>query len=335
MITEITYREEWNAILQTVDNYDFYHTYDYHKLCANENEKSVLIVYRKAAIIIAIPVIIRSIKDTVYNDITSVYGYSGPLTKNISDDYDNSDFQVALNKYLKTRNIVSVFNRLNPFIKNQKTVLKDLGDYRENSAVVAIDLRETLYKQKQNYQRRMKSQINKARRVCTLKKASTRDDIKKFVEIYHQNMDRVNADESYYFDESYFNEFMRSKSYKSELLLAFSNDTNEAIAGALFVKTNNIVQYHLGGTKTEFLHMMPIKLIIDEMRIMATEEGYHNLNLGGGYRGLADSLLRFKMSYTKRIKAFNIWKYIVNQEVYDHLASQNETKKIDYFPSYR
>ncbi|MBT8393232.1 MAG: aminoacyltransferase, partial [Bacteroidia bacterium] len=107
-------------------------------------------------------------------------------------------------------------------------------------------------------------------------------------------------------------------------------------AGSLFVTTNNIVQYHLSGTRFEFSHLTPTKLLIDEMRIEATERGLQFYNLGGGIGGNSkDSLFRFKSSFSKDFKDFNTWNLIVNQTVYNDLVKKQGKIETSFFPEYR
>ncbi|WP_262732767.1 MULTISPECIES: peptidoglycan bridge formation glycyltransferase FemA/FemB family protein [Gaetbulibacter] len=335
MIKEITSKQEWDNVLSKVDTYDFYHTYDYHIISKQEDEECVLLQFEKDNYLIAIPLIIRPIKGTDYFDITSVYGYSGPVSKNISYSFNNTQFITEFKEYLFNKKIVSVFSRLNPFINHQKDILKNLGDCEDLSSVVFIDLTNDIEVQRQGYQRRIKSHINKSRRLCTIKKAQTQEEIEAFIDIYYENMNRVDAEDSYYFDKDYFFKFLKCNDFKTDLLLAIDNETNQYISGVMFVKTNQIVQYHLSGTKTDFLNIMPVKMLIDEMRILATNKGYKYLNLGGGLGSKEDSLLRFKKSFSKELETFSLWKYIVNVDAYNKLSSKNEVTNTNYFPAYR
>jgi lipid II:glycine glycyltransferase (peptidoglycan interpeptide bridge formation enzyme) len=136
---------------------------------------------------------------------------------------------------------------------------------------------------------------------------------------------------------------MASSDFETELSLAISKETQEVMAGALFIKTNNIVQYHLSGIKEDFLNVNPIKLIIDEMRIKATTDGYTYLNLGGGRSNKQDSLFHFKLSFSKTLKPFRLWKYICNEQAYEELVMRQEhydkesglEHDLEFFPAYR
>jgi len=103
----------------------------------------------------------------------------------------------------------------------------------------------------------------------------------------------------------------------------------------MFVKTNNIIQYHLSGTRNEHFKIAPSRLLLDEMRIQGTEQNFTYFNLGGGYNGKDDALYNFKSSFSHDVKEFKAWKYISNQKVYDELSKGTKTLDADFFPAYR
>ncbi|MFB9057599.1 acetyltransferase [Mariniflexile ostreae] len=336
-IEVIDKKAPWDKLIQGIGSYDFYHTYDYHMLSKKPDETPVLVVYKKVGALIAIPLLLRDIPGTVYKDATSVYGYPGPITKKIEADFNNSNFIKSLKNYFIENNIISVFSRLNPFMAHQHLVLKNFGDVSLQGQVVNIDLDLKLEKQRALYASRLKTHVNKARRLCTIRKAETPAEIQAYIDIYYENMDRVQAKKDYYFSSAYFEDILKSKDFRTEVLLAIDNESGTIIAGSMFIMTHTIVQYHLSGTKEAFLHVMPTKLLIDEMRIIATQEGYKFFNLGGGLGGKDDdSLFDFKASFSKDFKPFYLWKLIVNEAVYNELVSKkNSPIASDFFPLYR
>ncbi len=332
MITEVTDKEQWKAILSNIGSYDFYHTYDYHVISTEKNEQPVLLVYQEHNNMVVLPLILRPIENTAYSDFTSVYGYCGPLT-NIEDyAYDFSNFQLSLKNYLKEKGIVSLFSRLHPYI-TQDHIINGLGKTEGLGKVINIDVAQSLEESRRVYSKSNKNQINKLRRQCTVVLAQTKEEILEFVDIYHENMRRLNAEDHYFFDEDYFLNFLDVDDFKTDILLVKDNETNKFIAGSMFVKTRSIVQFHLSGTRTAYLRMHPSKLFLDEMRIRATEEGYKFFNLGGGLGSHEDSLFDFKASFSKDFKYFEVWKWIVDKDVYDKLSVGKEAS--DFFPKYR
>lgn len=333
----ITKKEEWCELLDEIGNYDFYHTYDYHLTAKLNNEKPFLLKYSNNEVVIALPLVFRAIEGTMYNDASSVYGYPGPISKGVTPSFDNHVFISALQEFFEKNNIVSVFSRLNPFIPYQETVLKNYGSIVDHGKVVNIDITLDIDKQRQNYQSRLKTHVNKSRKHCYAVEAKTSQDLHDFIEIYHENMGRVNAKKYYYFGEDYFKKIAESEDFETLIFLAKEKDTNKSIAASMFIISNGIVQYHLSGSKSEYLHLMPTKLLIDEMRIKATQKGYRYFNLGGGLGGRDDdSLFKFKSSFSKDVKTFKLWKLIVNEKIYNKLTNKYSTKeKSNFFPEYR
>ncbi|CAM4381767.1 GNAT family N-acetyltransferase [Zobellia nedashkovskayae] len=343
MIEILTERSEWNNIIKTVEHCDFYHTYHYHYLSKGEDETPILIHYEEEGSSIILPLMLRDIEGTSYKDVTSVYGYAGPLCSTKSLNFENTKFKSELKKLFLEQKIVSVFSRLHPYIDHQEEILANIGEISSPGEVVYIDLTLPIDLQRQQYSSRLKTYINKSRKVCSVRKGTSEEDIRTFIDIYYENMRRVNADESYFFNDRYFYQFMLSSFFKTELLLCVIDETNEVIAGAMFIKMDDIVQYHLSGYKEEYLNLNAIKLIIDTMRINATEEGYKYFNLGGGKGVKNDSLFAFKSTFSKNHKPAKFWKYIVNPKVYkdltekqkEFLSDSTNDGESNFFPAYR
>lgn len=340
MFEIIREKEKWDSIVEECDLVDFYHTYSYHELSKKEREIPVLFSFRDDDVVIAIPLLFRSIKGTSYKDATSVYGYSGPISNNVPDNYDYTLFQNELNSFFNDESIVSVFSRLNPFISHQEKSLLGLGKIETLGKVVYLDLNQTLDEQLSSYNRRLKTYINKSRNVYTIKLAYSETDIESFKMLYHENMKRVDANEEYFFDSHYFIDFINCAKFETDLLLAIDNETGDVAGGAMFTKKNSFVQYHLSGTLDKYLSLNPVKLLIDEMRIKGSEQGYKFLNLGGGVGSKEDSLFYFKSGFSKETMPFKVWKYMVNPKIYKELVHERtdvhqSNELVQYFPHYR
>lgn len=334
---EIIYtKNNWNELLEEIGEYDFYHTYDYHMIEKPTDGYIVMLKYVENDIIIGIPFVVRKISNTDYFDATSVYGYSGPISKNVTAEFSNKKFLKKLLSFFKDYKIISVFTRLHPYIKNQNLILKNYGKLINHGKVVNIDLNLNLNIQNRSYQERLRTYINKSRRNSIIKKLESEEELREFIDIYYETMKRVSAEKYFYFNEDYFNKLLNSKWFNAEILLVKEIKSGNTIAGSLFVTTNNIVQYHLSCTRLEYSHLTPIKLLIDEMRIIATEKGLQYFNLGGGKGGkFNDSLFRFKSSFSKDFREFNTWHLIVNQSAYNELVKNHDVDEVSFFPGYR
>lgn len=336
-ITVVTAKGEWEDVLNKVESFDFYHTYDYHRLSIKSDEKALLIKYEENGALVGLPLVLRKISGTDYYDATSVYGYAGPIQKNIDETFDNKKYIEKLNVFFKDEKIISVFSRLNPFIDYQENILKDAGTTEELGNIVNIDLTKDVDEQRTIFSKTTKRYINKCRKTFELKFSSSEEDILMFMNLYYENMDRVHADEKYYFSKQYFLDFVNSNDYKTDVLFAIDKESKEVASAALMVKTNNIIQYHISGTRNDYLNISPIRFLINEMRIKGTQEGYKYFNLGGGLGNQEDELFRFKSSFSKDFRPFKVWRHIANKEVYNKLVAENNVENIetDFFPLYR
>ena len=249
---------------------------------------------------------------------------------------------MELNAFFNENNIISVFSRLHPFLEREEKFLQGLGTITNLGKVVYIDLTETLENQRAKYNRRLKTYLNKSRKSCTVIDANLETHIDTFIHLYHENMKRVDAEDKYFFDDAYYNQILSSEDFDSELKLCIDNETQTIIGAAIFIKKGDIVQYHLSGLSDGHYDLNPIKLIIDEMRIKSTKEGFKYFNLGGGIGNEEDSLFIFKSRFSKDVKEFKLWKYIVNQEAYSALVENHfkdhpevNLQDVGFFPAYR
>ncbi|WP_372948085.1 GNAT family N-acetyltransferase [Mariniphaga sp.] len=328
----------WNDIVFNALQYDFYHTQSYH-LLDKENE-AVLFVYYFDDNFIAIPLVIRSIPGSDLKDCTSVYGYCGPVSNIKFNDLPSEaikQFNKRLNSFFMERKIVSSFSRLHPMFPFQEIIFKDYGEVIPINKTVAINLNQSIDLQRSEYNKTTKLHINRAlKNGILIRKTSAFEDLESFIAIYYKNMQRVNANPSYYFSLDYFRNLINATDFNSVLFVAEADD--EIIAGGIFTICNGIMQYHLGGTKNEMLKFSPLKLLIDSARIYANEMGCNYCHLGGGYSGANDSLLKFKAGFSKDFFEFKVWRKIINLHAYNELIASKFGDKIpnaDYFPLYR
>lgn len=346
MIELIYDKIAWNTIIASFEDVDFYHTYEYHQISKNKGDTPTLIKYSENGTIIALPLLVRQIEGTPYKDATSVYGYPGPLITSSSGnsaDFDNSFFREKLQAFFRENNYVSVFSRLNPYIPSQEAALVKLPEIVTLGQVINIDLTISLEEQRQQYYKRLRTYINKCRRTYTIRKVTNKAEVDQFIDLYYENMRRVDAKKKYFFEKDYFFRLMESPTFETVILLAAHNVSGMVVAGSMFIKKNNIIQYHLSGVNADCLSLNPIKLLIEEMAIRGREEGYKYFNLGGGVGNLRDSLFDFKAGYSKDFRSFKVWRYIVDETIYDELVSRKNAvnckvtrkKCMEFFPCYR
>jgi hypothetical protein len=342
----------WMEVLAHSYQYDFYHLPQYHALAEKRGEGGAhLFVYEEGEYVIALPLLFRPIEEVLchtrsgrgYWDASCVYGYAGPVVSHLDIPAPvQRNFRSALKKVLRERHVVSVFSRLHPLVPKQE-VLDGLGTRKSAGRTVSIDLTLPVAVQRARYRKNHKRDINRLRRLgvtcCHDPAGGYLDD---FVALYYETMSRVSAADTYFFERSYFEELTSVLAAQMHLFVGLLEGT--VICGGLFGLCNGIVQYHLGGTRDEFLDLSPLKLLLDEVRLWATACQAHVFHLGGGVGGGEDSLFHFKAGFSDRTHAFALWFWVVLPEVYDRLCKEktrwSERYGLDphtsqYFPNYR
>jgi Acetyltransferase (GNAT) domain len=327
---------EWNRLVNSACRYDFHHTADYHRL---ENAgRSVLCVASSADGFVAMPLVIRPIPASDYLDCTSVYGYCGPIASDISARIPASllaCFREAIQHFLHENRIVTAFSRLHPLIDSD-LLLEGLGEVLDVNKTVYVDLHTPPEQQVAGYRKSNKTEIKQLKSAgYETVLASTDADIDSFIDLYEETMDRVNAAARYYYSRNYYTDFIRSTGFESLLLLARLN--GKTAAGAIFTITSDVMQYHLAATANTFMRATPMKLLLDEARLLANQRGLKYLHLGGGVGGSDDdSLFLFKSGFAKSTGMFKVWRMVVDQQKYAECNRQTGADPdSSYFPLYR
>ena len=144
-------------------------------------------------------------------------------------------------------------------------------------------------------------------------------------------MSALDASSYYFFSPSYYEKLFNN--HHSEIKLVQCKYDDEIACTGIFSFTNGIVQYHLGGTASNYFKFAPTKLMFDYVREYASELNYNSLHLGGGLGGKEDNLYNFKRGFSDDIKNFYVLKKILNQKQYDELSQG--ISQTDFFPLYR
>lgn len=340
----------WETILNKCVH-DFYHVHTYVKLCARqENGQAMLFVAHEGTSIFCLPLIIRPVsvasQGEKYFDAISPYGYPGPLIYCETDqDQEKERFVLeslkAFQQICQSNGIISVFVRFHPILSPLFNAYMLYGCLVRHGETVSIDL--TLSEEEMWRQIRYdhRSGIKKLRSLGhSVGIDSEWVFFEDFLQIYWQSMERCQADDYYYFSAEYFTQLREALGEHLHLCIV-QMDEQVACAG-LFTEFNGIVQYHLSGTRNNFMKRYPSKLMLDYMRRWAKERGNKFLHLGGGVGGHADSLFQFKAGFSKVRHSFYTWRFITDKSIYAEMVRQWEIKNgliadsiEGFFPAYR
>ena len=346
-------RVEWLGVLGRCHQHDFYHLPWYHAQAERRGEGSArLFVHEDGGHLVALPLLLRPLRSVPalarapagWRDATSVYGYAGPLASGPEvPEGVVRGFQTALTAALREEQVVTVFSRLHPLIR-QAPLLAGLGECRPTAKTVSIDLTLPPEVQRACYRKNHKDGINRLRRLgVTCAPDPDFRHLDDFVHIYYETMRRVGAAGHFFFPRSYFEDLVADGAPHVHLFVCRLG--GRAVSAGLFLECDGIVQYHLGGTLDEYLACAPSKLLMDTARLWAHARGRRVLHLGGGATARPDDpLLHFKIGFSHRTHDFLTWRWVLDPGAHARLLDLsgrwNEQRGLrptlaDYFPGYR
>ena len=285
--------------------------------------------------------------DEKHFDITTPYGYGGPLFfPNNPDDLKILifNFRKKFEEYCKKERIISEFIRFHPLLKNYK-YMNDYLDvsFLQNTISINLCNDEQILADMTG---KARNKIRKAiRNNITVRRDNSSESIKRFMNIYYETMTKNNADSYYYFDEKYFENLFKLGSEQIELFNAYHNE--EVVAATTILKGKRIIHYHLSANTKEGYQLSANNLLLVEVAKWGSKNGYNNFHLGGGHRGKSnekpDTLFKFKSSFNKNeVLEFYTGKKIYDPEIYNRLTKLHENenpevknKNLEFFPLYR
>lgn len=275
-----------------------------------------------------------------YKDITTPYGYGGPVVTNFIEGYKDKLIDNYINnfrEYCLSNHIVSEFIRFHPIIENAKDFSNVYPIVYQRKTVgtnLTVDDPFTY-----DFSKSARKQIRKILqdKDISYNIQESPDTLDDFMKIYYSTMDRNAAESIYYFPKSYFDNLCLN--FKDELLIGTVFLNNIPIAmGLYFAFDNKYLHAHLSGTLSEYLKYSPAYILKYALMEYGKIHNYSYIHYGGGTTtSEEDSLLQFKRKFGKQtIFDFYIGKKIWQPEMYQKLCEKTGTTNvIDYFPAYR
>lgn len=326
----------WSGALGHV-RHDFYHLPCYAKLAAErEGGAPYAYVDRVGKAEILIPLLVREIPgEATLLDASCPYGYPGPVASHPLSIDEVMEVAQRFRDRGREVGLVSSFVRMNPILSpTEGWDLVEGVERVDHGPTVGVDLEGPndawLAAVRSNHRR----DIEKLLRAGYTIRYDFSGDEAAFRSIYTQTMKRVGADETYFFSDSYF-DALKACLGERQLICAVLDPSGNVAAAALFVATNGVVQYHLGGTAGTHTREAPSKLYFMGAREWAREHGAEVLHLGGGLGARKDSLYRFKEGFAEEIYDFRTLRIIHNPEAFAVLCASLDTAPSDFFPPYR
>jgi len=331
-VLSITDTDQWFALLKKIPEPDLHFEPGYMRIFEQEGEAK-LFIYEKGNQFIAYPFILRKLDGGLY-DISSPYGYGGPLYEPGIEQQMVEEFYDCFKHYCRDNQIITEFIRFHPLLQNHR-LITGLVEVHRNSTVVFIDLSKTLEQIRSDYRYSNRKNINKAVReevVVTIDNSPRY--YTDFINIYRETMDRNNAQQFYYFGPDFFD---RLHNYlHNNYIYAHAWKNGRIVASELLIYNRFYMHSFLGGTLADFFVYRPNNLLKHETIKWAKEQGIKYFILGGG-RSDDDGIYRYKSTFSRDFTGYYTGKKIHNHETVAKLVSAMapQKQKEGFFPPYR
>lgn len=325
--------DKWNQYLDKFEDYqcDIYYSEEYVKLYELEDGKGLCAVCEENENIVLMPFIRKEIDG--YYDFETAYGYGGPISNTADVNWVNEAIDQLNDLFLRERYVCG-FIRFHPLLNNVE-ICKDHFPILLDRNTVAINTEE---EPESMWQKQITSKnrnmIRKAERNGLVFSAEHDfSSVNEFKKLYNATMERLNAEEFYFFDDNYYDTFLER--FKGRSFLGTVRKDDELICAAIFMYSTNYGHYHLEGSNYAFSNMAANNLLLWKTAEEFYKLGVREFHLGGGYNSAPDnSLLKFKKSFSNNMKDFYIGKWVFNEKKYIELKnrwSDNNPNKVEKY----
>jgi len=320
--------DAWHESLEKLPQKDAYFLPEYHRAYElNGDGRARAFVARDGDDLLFYPFLVRPIEkvgdrpvDGSWQDIETVYGYSGPISSSVNP-YFLSKAWAAFASWCEQQQIVAEFIRFNPLAESHRYV-EGWCEVVVDRETVALDLacsEEELWSGYPSVHRNMVRKAIRSGLVC--EQTTSPEDVVAFKAMYQEAMDRIGADRYYYFSDAYFRQLLDGLGDGVRLFVVRSGD--DIAAAALFLVHGDRIGYHLAGSAPVYRGAAPSNLLLHTVADWGRSLGHRWLHLGGGTTASPDdALFRFKASVSKLRLPFRVGKRVHNQEAYDALCTQ-------------
>lgn len=311
----VFFSDRWNEYLELIprEYRDIYYTEEYVKLYESGLDKALCVICRSDDNITMMPFLRRKIDD--FYDFETVYGYGGPIASSFSTDWFQNSL-LKIHEFFVDNRYLCGFVRFHPLFDSAKWCKNQMGVIFDRNTIcidVSHPIEEIWSGQISSKNRNM---IRKAERFgLEYFVENDFDSMEIFEELYYKTMSRLNANEFYLFDYSYFIKI--KENFENMSFLAGVKYNGKVIAAAIFFVYGLYGQYHLAGSDKEYSSLGANNFMIWNTIKEMKKRGVTQFHLGGGICGSEDdTLYRFKKSFSRNNMDFYIGKWIFNQKEY-------------------
>jgi len=342
---------EWETLVDRAGG-DFYHRRGYHGLAHSRGDgRAFLVAYGNEQRLLAWPYLLRQVPDSPSFDVTSVYGYAGPLTYGLEDlnpgdtDAFLGSAWSAVRSTWAEQGAIAAFTVFHPLLENARLARRfEAGSSGPLPAIArlgrtaSIDLGPSRDERLAAYEKETRYQIGRARRHGFNTALDTGlEHLDDLAYLYTATMRRNGASNQYFFTREYFTSLVEALGDRCHLMLTTFD--SQVVGALLFVVDGPFAAAHLTGVSEEHLRLSPLNLMLDATADAAKALGARWLHLGAGRGGFEDSLFAFKRRIGTVERDFSVGRWVIDDDAYRALAGKGSSSPSaqhgDFFPAYR
>ncbi len=262
-------------------------------------------------------------------DVTSPYGYGGPLP--LKEGAELGAFWERYDAWCRERGIPASFIRFHPLLGNERDARGVHVEALGHTVAWRLEPGRDLLAGMDKHHRRL---VRKAQReglaATVVQRPASLDE---FVALYEETMRRNEASPFYFFSAAYWEALAR---LGEGLVLVNVRRGEELAASVLCLAGSPWLHYHLGGASDEGRRLGASHLALLTAAGWGQALGYEALHLGGGVGGQEDSLFDYKRRFAPEdLVTASVGKAVHDEEAYRRLAGVTEIDFGGYFPAYR
>lgn len=311
--------QRWRLKLTRFDRVDVCHMPEYHRayLTRHPKAQALMWTYTKGTDCLAYPFLLDSVLDTGFNDISSVYGFSGPLSSTDDRAFLNEAWEV-FDQWSNENRIICEFIRFSVYSQNQHFA-HPACDVLPNRPISVSLLDDGSYFE--SLPAKTRNMIRRAQKEgLEAKMLEPRQGMSAFRELYQRTMQRNNASGFFDYTDEYYEGLLSLP--RGELTLHGVFSGTQMVAAAIGLIYQKFGFYHLGASEHSVSRIGAGNLVIYDMVQTAARNGVRYFNVGGGRTTTQDdALFAFKRSNGNDVDQFYIGKRVINRSVYEEIAN--------------
>ncbi|MDB4877472.1 MAG: hypothetical protein JWM41_3918 [Gemmatimonadetes bacterium] len=318
--------DQWRKLLSRFPNEarDIYFFPEYVALYEEDGAKGTCFSYEVGEAVFLYPFLIQPIaKHPGKFDITTPYGYGGPISNSTDASFVQAAFAAFSYEALQ-RGIVAELIKFHPLLGNHRLAEFGFeGHVQDISRTVYVDIeQDETHRWEKIYTHSNRKNIQKSRRAgITVRFGHEPSAWNAYRQLYSETMQKNQAQASYYFSEEYYHAIRTT--LPANHILAYAILDGRIVSVLLLLLGSEDAHCHLIGTDREVMSLGVNNLVHHQVISWCKDNDYKRLHIGGGRSPSPDdSLYRFKANFSDISVPFHVGERILDQPLYRRLCDE-------------